>query len=1168
MLSKIFNIFNKYNYIIVLFIIPTILIVLWFRDANILGTGESGLPFYDLILQSKNFSHAWANYALGHPTNITIASAPTYWFLAQLQNIGVPPFLLQAFFLWFSITVSGIFIYLLTIELFPKLDQKIYLLAPLFYWFNPFSMVNIWNRFLNNFFLFYAFLPLVLFLFIKGIRTKKYIYSILIGLSSLIFSYTASSITINLLVWLVFFYITFFYSVFYEQGSKLFVVKFFLITLSFWIFVNFWWISQVLSYVGLGSFSAVASSSFTTDSNYNTFLILSQNLGNLVDIIRLKHASFFADAENLKWVSFYQFPLVTFFEFLIAGLCVLPIVVRRKQREVLFLGSLFVFSLFFVKGNNPPLGEIFDQAFTKFSFLQLFRNPFEKIGFILALSATPLFCLGVSILTGKFATKRGKTIYIVLLFWLVFVWGRPFWTNFVFTSAAVPTKKVDIGYKVSVPKFYEDTSDWLLKQGNNFRLVVFPIGGEGITYTWPKGYSGVELSNQILPIPSISFNTNIPYYNEVSRDLEEIFLTGSNFSKVMDILNARYIVVRSDIDWKSRNMRDPQAIQREVQSKEMDGGLKMVNQFDNINLWENSGWVDHAVYIPQGVIKVSGSPKIEDILNSEKNQDLAIYSGENLKEDKLIQSEIIRPAVEFGLGSERVTDINISDGYMFPAVRILPSEYLYPAILLKEKIEKSLIKDRNAIILKKLSLLGKRLNEAVIEAEKGQLNGVETALNLYKQQLSGLLTDLSDLSRIEGDFFLLQEDVYKIFLKHFERIERINNALPQDRKEEIINVEASLRKELVDKKIIPYFGYLNKTDFPIKGRKVFQFEIEKEAKYELLLDSKSWNKYFKISMDEPFMLQVDKAIVLRKGKTFNEKYVSYGFFDLTPGKHEISWNTPDIINLVDTPAQLGLQVDHGIAEKVFPIKNFDPYSEYVLKFDYFLRKGNGLEAIIEQNNDGFRKDKIEPRYDKFLGADTYNFYTKNLTAYFVPSSTADSANLIFRIKPWNNCTDVFRIKGPEKCLNEDLRKQYDRTTDVSVSNISFEKTITEVPILRKEATANSNITIPIINYQKINNSEYKVQIDEAKEPFVLVLSQLFDPAWKIYIDGKETGKVHFLANAYANGWIIDKSGSYDLTVKFTPQDLLEKGKIVSLAATLAGLILVIWKLRKNNDEQD
>lgn len=1153
-------------YLIVLFIIPVILVVLWFKDANILGTGESGLPFYDLMLQFKNFSYAWANYALGHPTNITIASVPTYWFFAQLQNIGVPAFLLQAFFLWFSLTVSGISIYFLTKELFPKLDQKIYLLAPLFYWFNPFGMVNVWNRFLNNFLVFYACLPLVLLLFIKGIRSKKYIYAILIGLSSLILSYASSSITFSLILWFVLSYTALFYVVLNRQGDKLFVVKFFLITLLFWFFINFWWISQVLSYVALGSFSAVTSSSFTTDSNYNTFFLLSQRLGNLIDVVRLKHASFFADIENIRWVGIYQFPLLTLLEFLIAGTYLLPIIIRRRQKEVLFLGGLFILSIFFMKGNNPPLGEIFNQAFINFSFLQLFRNPLEKIGFILPLSAAPLFCLGVSLLIGKFATKWRRMAYLIFLSWLLIIWGGSFWSSLVFTGTESPTNNINVGYQVKVPEFYKDVSNWLSAQGNNFRLIIFPIGGEGITYTWPQGYSGVELSNQLLPVTSVSFSTNIPFYKEVSSDLERIFLTRENFPKVMDLLNAKYIVVRSDIDWKIRGMRNPHAIQNRLQDLESEGKFRKIGEFGNLLIWENLEWKDNTVYATSGLTRFFGSSNIEDILAVENHQDLAIYNGNSLKEDRLIKSEVIKPDVRFGLGSEKITEVNISDDFMFPSVRILPSEYLYPLILLKEKIEMNTIKDHNTLILKKLSLLGKRLHEAVIEAEKGHHQAALTSLNLYRQQLRELLPDLAGISKIGGDFFILQEDAYKIFLKHFDRFKRVKNAFPEDKKGEIVTFEETLRKELIDYKIIPYFGYLDEPNFPIQGRMVYQFTTEEEGDYELLLDSKSWDKYFKTSLDKPFIFQVDREIVSRIGKPLNNKLVSYGFFHFTPGKHEIAWNTPEEINLVDASSQLNLRIDHGVIEKSFPINNFDSYSEYVLSLNYWLERGSGVEVIVSQDNDRVRKGKPESRFGKLLGPDTYDFDRKDYTAYIIPSTTADSANLIFRVKPWNNCEEIFRTKGKEKCLDENFRRPYDRITEVSLDNISLVKVSTEIPILRKEEIFDFSTHLPRISYKKINATEYKVKIEGAKGPFIFVLSQLFDPAWKIYIDGKEAGQKHFLANTYANGWIIDRSGNYDLTLKFTPQDLLVKGEIVSLSAAVAGLILVLWKLRKNHHE--
>jgi len=1131
-----------------------------------LGTGESGLPFYDLDLQVDINKDAWATYALGHPTNIGIAAKPTYLVLAKLQNLGVPGFLLQATLLFLCLMTSGLSIYFITKEVFPKLEQKFYLLAPLFYWFNPFSLVNVWNRFLNNFMIFYAFLPFSLLLFLKGIRKRKYHYSLLLGLTSVLFSYAFTSIAFVILFWSVILYITLFHLIF-DKKNKLFLIFYFSLFLIFWSMVNFWWIGQVFSYLGLGSFSAVASSSFTPSSNYNTFLIISQRLGNLIDLIRFKHVSFFSDVENIYWVSVYRFPIITFLEFIIAGIFLYPIVVKRREKEVLFFGGLFIFYLFFTKGNNPPLGQIFDQAFIKFSFLQLFRNPFEKIGFIIPLSATPLFCLGATLLIKKFTKGWGKIIYLFILFWLLVVWGFPFWSGLVFTSTEVPTNKLDIGYQVDVPSFYKDASSWLASQGNNFRLIVFPIGGEGITYSWSKGYSGVELSNQIFPVTSVSFSTNIPFYNEISQNLERIFLTRDNFTRIMNLLNAKFIVIRPDINWKIRSMRDPQSIENRLQEIAPNGELKIIKQFGDLKFWENSTWMDNTVYLAKGLIRVLGNPAIEDILSIGNNQDLVVYNGKDaIKSNSLVNFEIIKPVAQFGLGGRRSTDINLSDYFIFPTVKILPSQKLYPIIILKEKIEQIFTKDKNALILKKLSLLGKRLNEASIEVEKGQIKGSETALTLYTTQLDDLLPYLADVSKVRGDFFLLQEDVYKIFSRHFDRLRKINDAFPSERKLEVRNLEESLRKKLIDFKIAPNFGYLESQDFPINGRVVYQFAIEEYADYELLIDSGSWNKFFKTPINNYVLFQVDKETIYRKGIRLSNNLISYGFFNLSPGKHEIAWNTPEEINLVKEPAELNLNVEHGMVEKSFSLNNFDPYSAYDLTFDYLIKKGSGFEIDAKQNNDRINKGKLEPRFSKTLEPDTYDFATKNFTTYFIPSPTADNINLIFKAKPWNNCRDIFESNGKERCLNENFRKPYDRSTEVVVSNISFTKTLTEIPFLIKENNNFTDVPIPKINYQKVNASEYKVKIEGAKEQYILILSQLFDPAWKVLKDGKELKDTHFLANTYANGWIINDKGSYELSIKFIPQNLLATGEKTSMIIFSGGLILFIWKFYLKNDK--
>ena len=287
-------------------LIPFILVMLWFREGNIMGTAESGLPFYNFQIAYNSNKDAWSHYALGFPTNIGMAAKPTYWFMAKLQNIGIPDFLLQASFFWIVLVVSGVSIYLITKNLFPNLNNKFLFLAVLFYWFNPFSMVNVWNRFLNNFFVFYMFLPLSLLFFLKGLQTRRYIYAFLIGLISAIFSYALSSVAFNLLLWFVFFYTAAFY-IFTngDKGYRFFVIKFFIFTLIFWGLVNIWWIGQVLSYIIIGGFSAVTSTSFIAQDNYNTLLSISERLGNLTNLFRLKHASFF-DGEQMLWTNVYN----------------------------------------------------------------------------------------------------------------------------------------------------------------------------------------------------------------------------------------------------------------------------------------------------------------------------------------------------------------------------------------------------------------------------------------------------------------------------------------------------------------------------------------------------------------------------------------------------------------------------------------------------------------------------------------------------------------------------------------------------------------------------------------------------------------------------------------------------------------------------------------------
>ncbi|MDW7731690.1 MAG: hypothetical protein SCH66_04580, partial [Methanolobus sp.] len=128
---------------------------------------------------------------------------------------------------------------------------------------------------------------------------------------------------------------------------------------------------------------------------------------------------------------------------------------------------------------------------------------------------------------------------------------------------------------------------------------------------------------------------------------------------------------------------------------------------------------------------------------------------------------------------------------------------------------------------------------------------------------------------------------------------------------------------------------------------------------------------------------------------------------------------------------------------------------------------------------------------------------------------------------------------------------------------------------------------PIITFQKLNPAKYKIEVENASDPFFLVFLESYHPGWKVYVDDRPfefeeiiaeydntgvkesrhsmrftpldirylheeqiTDNLHFNANGYANAWYIDPkelgtTGNFTLTLYFKPQSYLYIGYLVS-----------------------
>lgn len=126
-----------------------------------------------------------------------------------------------------------------------------------------------------------------------------------------------------------------------------------------------------------------------------------------------------------------------------------------------------------------------------------------------------------------------------------------------------------------------------------------------------------------------------------------------------------------------------------------------------------------------------------------------------------------------------------------------------------------------------------------------------------------------------------------------------------------------------------------------------------------------------------------------------------------------------------------------------------------------------------------------------------------------------------------------------------------------------------------ERVKDNLIESPLIVFQKVDQTKYKVEIIKTKTPFLLVFSETFDNGWQLSSGSYKDERNHVKVNRFANAWLMDPQiicqrggacqrnddGSYKLEafVEFTPQRSFWVGLIVSLStlAIVCGYLIFI-----------
>ena len=518
-----------------LLLIALFLVSIWFKKGLMIAGGEGGFPFYNLERTVSLYSSTWRDSNIGLTAIADLSKLPFFFIAKQFYLLGVPSLLIQAGTYLILMFTGSISVYFLVKELLGERFQNksIPLIAGFFYLLNPYSMSQIWGRGLLMQYFPFALHPLFLFLFILGLRRRNFIYGILAILASFGFSGAFNSIGYVVSFWLLPF-VYFLFHIWTERrkkGTLLYSIGFFVFVLIFWVLTQLWWI---LPYIRIGKdlFERVA---YSSRENIGTLLGLAPHMTFFAVIRLVQNGIFFLGKYYGEIYSTFYFQLISLF---VPVISFFSLKYLKKNKELRYFAILFVVGLFVSMGANPPFGKIFVWFFKRFSFLQVFRNPYEKFGIVLMLAYAPFFAIGLTEVSKKLKKRFFATGLVILLVFGIYLW--PIWTGRIFAG---PDGKIG----VKIPDYYKGLDNWFKRDGaEDFRVFMTPlVSGDGVVYEWEEAiYNGVDPSVFLIEPSAISYLPNIPNIEMIKSIRRRI--GRENMTSTLALLRAKYLVSRGD----------------------------------------------------------------------------------------------------------------------------------------------------------------------------------------------------------------------------------------------------------------------------------------------------------------------------------------------------------------------------------------------------------------------------------------------------------------------------------------------------------------------------------------------------------------------------------------------------------------------------------------------
>jgi len=550
---------------IAILLIAGLLPLLWLKEGYIISNGDD----FPLFLNPQHVfsigTSLWSHDFLGYAT-----PAPAYALYQYpavfLSYLGFSIGNIQIFYQVILFMIGALGMYYFSKIIYPELKIAPFV-AGFFYMFNIFALTSRQN---TGFIWIYAFLPLLLALFAKIVKStyehnnktanKNIIYFSL--LSVVAFSFAAinpANVALGLFGIAI---LALYYLVKYRK-QLLPLFKSFGKIAGISVPLNLWWIIPILNYY------------FLSNQVFNSTISVgawdwTQWRSSFLNLFWLNGFWAWTD-EYIPYIKEYSNPILIVLVFVpfIIGASALLFKSQRSRFNAYIMGAILVL-LFLAKGVRGPLGQLNLLFYQNFSLMSMFREPVSKFTLLIIPFLALLIGFGADKIASfrlpklSFRSSKILIILVLMLTFLVAVQPLIITTNpqgqivYNYTIESI-TGKLPYSSYVKIPDYWYQATDWINSQPGDGKVLLTPLDDfYQMPYNWTNGLDGYYGTDQLIdglinkPIISTNNLNGYKFNNDTATTLQELsyaiqFGRVDEFKALLDILSVKYILQRNDI---------------------------------------------------------------------------------------------------------------------------------------------------------------------------------------------------------------------------------------------------------------------------------------------------------------------------------------------------------------------------------------------------------------------------------------------------------------------------------------------------------------------------------------------------------------------------------------------------------------------------------------------